>query len=279
MTSLDQASFGVIAEVIKSSCGITVTAEKMYLVENRMQSVLRRYNFAGFSELSAALRKMKERGETIVLKPNHLIYDVVEAITVNETSFFRDTKPFNFLRNEIFPALKARGGAARIWSAACSTGQEPYSIALTALEAKAAGGIGQVDIVATDISNATVERARRGEYSQFEVQRGMPIQMLMKNFKQDGDRWVINDELKQMISFELINLTHDFSRLGKFDVVFCRNVLIYFEPATKIDILTRISKILKPDGHLILGGSETNSGVQDIFTHVEGCGGILKLKQ
>lgn len=277
MSTLDVGSFTVIAETIREACGITVTQEKMYLVETRMQAVLRRYNFGRFSDLAHALREAKSRGTQIILKPNQLMYDVVEAMTINETSFFRDSKPFNFLRSNILPEFRD-SGPMRIWSAACSTGQEPYSILITAQEAKATGVGGAVDVVATDISNSTVEKARRGEYSQFEVQRGMPIQMLVKYFRQDNDRWIVRDELKNMVSFELVNLTNDFSRLGRFEVIFCRNVLIYFEQDTKADIMKRIHQLIKPGGYLILGGSETNYGVESLFECVEGYSGIFRIK-
>src|SRR6202000_2248576 len=187
------------------------------------------------------------------------ISDVVEAMTTNETFFFRDKIPFDHLRDTILPhLLQARASRRwlRIWSAACSTGQEPYSIAMC-LKEKAAQLAGwRIEIVGTDLSQEVLEKSRAGIYSQFEVQRGLPIQLLVKYFAQIGELWQLNSELRGMVQYRQLNLLQDFSSLGKFDVIFCRNVLIYFDQQTKTQIFDRIARVMEPDGMLMLGAAE-----------------------
>ncbi|HEY0329148.1 MAG TPA: protein-glutamate O-methyltransferase CheR, partial [Rhodopseudomonas sp.] len=181
--------------------------------------------------------------------------------------FFRDKIPFDHLRQAVLPALmQARAGrrSLRIWCAASSTGQEPYSIAMCVKEFAGLSGW-RVEIVATDLSPAVLEKCKSGIYSQFEVQRGLPIQMLVKYFKQVGEVWEIAPELRAMVQFRQLNLLHDFAQLGSFDMVFCRNVLIYFDQPTKIAIFNKIAKILEPDGYLALGAAETVVGLSDAF--------------
>ena len=198
-------------------------------------------------------------------------------MTTNESFFFRDTQPFEQFRAHTLPQLlEARrdGRRIRIWSAACSTGQEPYSIAMILKEeaAKVAGW--RIEIVATDLSREVLEKAKVGIYSQFEVQRGLPIQYLMKYFKQVDEMWQIDPAIRAMVTFRQHNLLHGTGALGRFDVVFCRNVLIYFDQATKRRILDDIARVLPPDGYLYLGGAETVLGVSEKFRPVQGLRGI-----
>jgi chemotaxis protein methyltransferase CheR len=189
-------------------------------------------------------------------------------MTTNESFFFRDIKPFEQFTGFVLPALiKARADkkVIRIWSAACSSGQEPYTLAMLLAEqaAKLAGW--RVEILATDLSTEILEKAEAGQYSQFEVQRGLPIQYLVKYFKQQGDRWQIDAGLRGRVKFRTFNLLEDPTSLGTFDVIFCRNVLIYFDQPTKTTVLSRLHKIMTPDGFLYLGGAETVLGISDKF--------------
>jgi chemotaxis protein methyltransferase CheR len=193
---------------------------------------------------------------------------VVEAMTTNETFFFRDKVPFEHFRGSIMPEiLQARAGrkSLRIWCAAGSTGQEPYSLAMCLKEMGAALAGWRVEILATDLSQEVLEKSKAGIYSQFEVQRGLPIQMLVKYFKQIGELWQINPDIRAMVQHRQFNLLHDFSGLAVFDVIFCRNVLIYFDQDTKINIFNRLAKIIEPDGFLALGAAETVVGLTEAF--------------
>ena len=189
-------------------------------------------------------------------------------MTTNESFFFRDKIPFEHFRATIMPALieaRAREKRIRIWCTAASTGQEPYSLAM-ALKAMGAALAGfRIEIVATDLSTEVLEKAKTGIYSQFEVQRGLPITQLVKFFAQVGDAWQIAPEIRGMVHFRPLNLLNDFAALGSFDVVFCRNVLIYFDQPTKIDVLDRIARQMPADGFLVLGAAETVIGLTDAF--------------
>jgi chemotaxis protein methyltransferase CheR len=247
-----------LRKILKECSGLDLSADKQYLVESRLIPLARKAGLGGIPELVA---KMKSGAEA-------LTSDVVEAMTTNETFFFRDKIPFEHLRDTILPALtQARAGrkSIRIWSAASSTGQEPYSIAMC-LKEKAAQLAGwRFEIVATDLSQEVLEKSRAGIYSQFEVQRGLPIQLLVKYFTQTGELWQINADIRGMVQHRQLNLLQDFSHLGKFDVIFCRNVLIYFDQDTKINTFERISKVLEPDGMLMLGAAESVVGITDAF--------------
>ena len=189
-------------------------------------------------------------------------------MTTNETFFFRDKVPFDHFRDSIVPEiLRARAArkSIRIWCAAGSTGQEPYSLAMCLKEMGAALAGWRVEIIATDLSQEVLEKSKAGIYSQFEVQRGLPIQMLVKYFKQTGEFWQINADIRAMVQHRQLNLLHDFAQLGVFDVIFCRNVLIYFDQDTKINIFKRLAKATESDGFLVLGAAETVVGLTDVF--------------
>jgi chemotaxis protein methyltransferase CheR len=200
-----------------------------------------------------------------------LAVSVTEAMTTNETFFFRDRVPFDHLSDTIIPALvsaRSRERRIRIWCTAAASGQEPYSIAmlLKSLAPQLTGF--RVDILATDLSTEVIDRAKAGLYSQFEVQRGLPIQLLVKHFSKNGDLWEIAPDLRAMVQFRTLNLLNDFSPLGVFDVVFCRNVLIYFDQPTKSGILERLARQMPDDGYLMLGAAETVVGLTETFTPV-----------
>jgi chemotaxis protein methyltransferase CheR len=199
-------------------------------------------------------------------------------MTTNESLFFRDQKPFDLLKDRVIPDLmqaRAAERRLRIWSAAASTGQEAFSIGMTLLENFPQLASWDIQILGTDYSPQVVERARKGEFNHFEVQRGMPIMLLMKYFSQEGEAWKVNDSLKKNIRFQEGNLLTNFSHLGPFDLIFCRNVLIYFDADTKKDVLERLSRVMSSDGYLFLGASETVFGLTDTLRPVDGANTTL----
>ncbi|ACF00347.1 protein-glutamate O-methyltransferase CheR [Rhodopseudomonas palustris] len=256
---MNPLDYDFLRKLLKDRSGLDLSADKQYLVESRLLPLARRLSLGGIGDL---VQKMKGMGA------ESLISDVVEAMTTNETFFFRDKVPFDHLREEMLPALlqaRAARRSLRIWCAASSTGQEPYSIAMTLKELGPAVAGWRFEIIATDLSPQVLEKSKSGLFSQFEVQRGLPIQLLVKYFKQAGEVWELSPEIRAMVQHRQLNLLHDFSSLGTFDIVFCRNVLIYFDQTTKVGILERIAKRLEPDGYLTLGAAETVVGLTDAF--------------
>jgi len=247
-----------LCKLLKERSGLDLSADNQYLVESRLLPLARKAGLGGIPELVA---KMKSGAQALTT-------EVVEAMTTNETFFFRDKVPFDHLADTILPAmLKARASrrSLRIWSAASSTGQEPYSIAMCLKEKASALAAWRIEILGTDLSQEVLEKSRAGIYSQFEVQRGLPIQLLVKYFTQTGELWQISPEIRGMVQHRQLNLLQDFSHLGKFDVIFCRNVLIYFDQDTKLNIFERLAKSLEPDGMLMLGAAESVVGITDTF--------------
>ncbi|CCD99561.1 protein-glutamate O-methyltransferase CheR [Bradyrhizobium sp. STM 3809] len=255
---MNQPDYEFLRKLLRDKSGLDLSADKQYLIESRLLPLARK---AGLASISDLVQKLKDGSSA-------LISQVVEAMTTNETFFFRDKVPFDHFRDVIMPELlKARANrkSIRIWCAACSTGQEPYSLAMSLKEMSAALAGWRVEIVATDLSQEVLEKSKAGLYSQFEVQRGLPIQLLVKYFKQAGELWQINSDVRGMVQHRQLNLLHDFSQLGTFDIVFCRNVLIYFDQETKINIFGRLAKLMEPDGFLVLGAAETVVGLTDVF--------------
>jgi chemotaxis protein methyltransferase CheR len=254
---MNPASFDILAALLKRHSGLVIGRDKIYLLETRLASLLKRENLASLDELASRLR-----GPGLDI----LGREVVEAMTTNESFFFRDDKPFAHFRDRALPRLAAvRGGSAslRIWSAAASTGQEAYSLAMILDDCRGLLGGRRVEIIGTDIAREPLAQARSGLFSQFEVQRGLPVQMLLKHFKKEDQNWRISERLRAMIDFREWNLLADPAPLGQFDVLFCRNVLIYFDPATKSRVLDALARQLAPDGFLYLGGAETVLGLTD----------------
>ena len=255
---MNPPDYEYLRKVLKDLSGLDLSADKQYLIESRLLPLARK---SGMADIGDLVQKMKG-GSSV------LINQVVEAMTTNETFFFRDKVPFDHLRDTIMPeVLRARAArkSIRIWCAAGSTGQEPYSIAMCLKEMGAALAGWRVEILATDLSQEVLEKSKAGIYSQFEVQRGLPIQLLVKYFKQMGELWQINPELRAMVQHRQLNLLHDFSQLGVFDIIFCRNVLIYFDQDSKSRIFARLAKAIEPDGFLVLGAAETVVGLTDVF--------------
>ena len=254
--------YDYLRKLLKDRSGLVLAADKQYLVESRLLPVARK---VGAGTLSELVQKLKSTGA------EPLAVDVIEAMTTNETFFFRDKIPFDHFRETIMPALRAAREAqrrVRIWCAACSTGQEPYSLAICLKEMSQQIAGWRIEIISTDISQEVLEKAKAGIYSQFEVQRGLPIQLLVKYFTQVGEMWQIAPDIRAMVQYRTLNLLQDFSQLGTFDVVFCRNVLIYFDQERKIDILGRLARVMEPDGYLVLGAAETVVGLTDTFKPV-----------
>ena len=254
--------FDYLRRLLKERSGLTLSAEKDYLLESRLTPVARRRGLAGLGELVGQLRQPGNAALAIA---------VTEAMTTNETFFFRDRIPFDHLRDTILPALmaaRAREKRIRIWCTAAASGQEPYSIAMLLHEMGPQLAGFRIDILATDLSSEVVERAKAGIYTQFEVQRGLPIQLLVKHFGKNGDGWELASALRAMVQFRTLNLLHDFSPLGQFDIVFCRNVLIYFDQPTKSAVLQRVARQMPDDSYLILGAAETVVGLTDAFKPV-----------
>ena len=253
------SDYEFLRKLLKERSGLDLSPDKQYLVESRLVPLARRIGLPGITDL---VQKIKAGSAEA------LTADVVEAMTTNETFFFRDKIPFDHLRETMLPALlqaRASRRALRIWCAASSTGQEPYSIAMCLKEFGAPLAGWRIEILATDLSQGVLEKSKSGLFSQFEVQRGLPIQLLVKHFTQVGELWQLNADIRAMVQHRQLNLLHDFGHLGTFDVIFCRNVLIYFDQDTKSGIFERLAKVVEPDGFMALGAAESVVGISDAF--------------
>jgi chemotaxis protein methyltransferase CheR len=260
--------YDYIFALLKERSGLVLNRDKGYLLESRLTPVARRRGLKGLAELVAQLRTRRDEA---------LVKEVVEAMTTNESFFFRDIKPFDLFRQSVLPGLltgRAARKSFRIWCAAASNGQEPYSLAIILREEAAKLQGWRHEIVGTDLSTEVLERAKAGLYSQFEVQRGLPVQYLIKYFEKTSDQWRIKADVRAMVQYREHNLLHDLKPLGQFDVVFCRNVLIYFDQPTKAKVLAAISQQMPLDGTLFLGGAETVVGITDKFKPVAGQRGV-----
>jgi chemotaxis protein methyltransferase CheR len=254
--------FDLYKDLLKERSGLVLTQDKSYLLESRLNPIAKKWGFESLDAMTMALQGVPDPA---------LIIDIIEAMTTNETSFFRDSRPFETFKDTVLAYMKnARGSRkkVRIWCAAASSGQEPYTLAMLLKEAAPEFPGWSFEIYASDISNDILDQAREGKYTQFEVQRGLPIQFLMKYFTQDGDKWQINDDIKKMVKYDYFNLLEPMTRLGMFDVIFCRNVLIYFDEITKGGVLEKMAVQLEKDGFLFLGGAETVLGITEAFKPV-----------
>ena len=253
---------------LEKACGITLGENKQYLIASRLQKLMDSVNIASLGELVQQL----QRGNT------QLRGKIVDAMTTNETLWFRDSHPYIILEKELFPeASQQRMRPVRIWSAACSSGQEPYSMSMVAQEyIKSNPGslTRDVEIVATDISKTILEQAREACYDEMSLVRGISTERRNRYFQKKGDVWQLNDEIKRRVRFTELNLMQSFATLGKFDIIFCRNVLIYFSAELKSDILNRMAKQLQPNGYLVLGSSESITGYTDAFKMVRSGGAV-----
>ncbi|HEY9080906.1 protein-glutamate O-methyltransferase CheR [Magnetovibrio sp.] len=259
-----------LRNLLKDRSGLILTPEKNYLIDTRLAPLARKRGYQTIADMVQNLTAYPDEALTV---------EIVEAMNTHESSFFRDREPFDLFKSTILPQLLQRRADKRhirVWCAACSSGQEPYSLAMIVKgeAAKLAGW--KVDIVATDISHSVLARAALGRYSQFEIQRGLPVNLLVKHFTQDGDDWRVNDDVRKMVTFKPFNLLHECDGLGQFDLVFCRNVMIYFDLETKSRVLASISKVLHKDGVLFLGSAESTMGLTEDFGPVQAGRGAYK---
>ncbi len=260
--TIGSADFAFIRDLVRKRSAIILEDGKEYLVESRLATLARDEGFGSLDQLVGELRARPMNG---------LHRKVVEAMTTNETTFFRDAHPFESLRATILPDLIRRNATKRqfsIWSAACSTGQEPYTIAMLLREHFPELAGWSIRILGTDLSGDVLERARSGRYSQHEVNRGLPVAYLVKYFKKHDLQWQISDEIRAMVEYREHNLLDSSSALGQMDLVLVRNVLIYFDVETKKSILGRMRSVLRPDGYLMLGGAETTLNLDDAYERV-----------
>ncbi len=262
MTALPSNKFEFLSQDVKTRTGLILGPEKAYLVDSRLGPLARKEGFASVEALIDAMM----RGD------RKMCVAASEALATHETFFFRDKTPFELFEKTIMPTLKGArpGRSLRIWCAAASSGQEPYSLGMLLDEAGERGA----EILATDMSAQVLEKAKAGVYTQFEVQRGLPIQRLVKHFEQVGETWKVKPHISQRVRFEQGNLLDDFSRYGRMDVIFCRNVLIYFDIDTKAKVLDRLANQLTDDGFLLLGAAETVVGLTDNLRPVPGHRGL-----
>lgn len=253
---ISTSEFDFVRTLVRRESSIVLEPGKEYLVEARLMPLARARGLADVSAYVSAVRRENNRADQD---------RVVDALTTNETSWFRDGGPFTALAQRIVPAITSArrdDRVLRVWCAACSSGQEPYSIAMVlADQLKAAGW--RLDITATDLSDDMLRRARDGIYSQLEVNRGLPAQQLVRYFTRVGTEWQVSQELRQLVKVQKLNLSAPLPFYLPFDVVFIRNVLIYFDGPTKRDILQRTQRVMRPDGYLLLGAAETTLGVDD----------------
>lgn len=265
--------FQYFAALVKKRSGLALADDKAYLIESRLMPIARAQ---GVPDLGQLCNLLRTRGT------EQLLAEITEAMTTNESSFFRDIKPYEHLRNILLPMQMQQNEARqslRIWSAACSTGQEPYSIAMCLAEDAAKHAGWKIDIVASDLARKVIDKAKEGVYSQFEAQRGLPIQLLIKYFSARPDTsWELKDSIRSMVQFKMQNLLEDYVTLGKFDIIFCRNVLIYFDEPTKTQITERMARALGKGGVLLLGATESLIDPNKLFEPINDVRGGYKLK-
>ena len=239
----------IIADLVRRRSGVMIDADKTYVIETRLAPVARREGFTTIGELIADLQTRREES---------LIWAVVEAMASTETQFFRDRAPFDQMRDDILPALaRNRRGPVRIWSIGCSTGQEPYSLAMLAEEERGRHPGLKIDILGGDLSERCLEKAHSGLYTQFEVQRGLPARLLVKYFDKVDEAWLLSPRIRQAVRLSRLNLLTEVRGVGPFDVIFCRNVLSAFDGATRKSVLEQLAGALAEDGYLMLGLNET----------------------
>ena len=264
--------FAFVCRLVRDRSAIVLEPGKEYLVEARLTPVARKYSLDSVGDLVSRLRSSTE---------TELRARVIEAMVTTETSFFRDLAPFETLRKTVLPELiaaRAREKRLNVWSAACSTGQEPYSFVITLRDHFPELAAWRVSVLATDLSSDVRAKAREGVYSQIEVNRGLPAKAMLAHFRQEGIGWKLNDDIRAAVEFREMNLVRPWPLLPKMDIIFLRNVMIYFDVDTKKAILSRVAKVLSPDGYLILGAAETTLNLDDSFRRVESLkGGFHKL--
>jgi len=259
--------FDTYSALLKEESGMVLTEDKVFVLESRLTPIARKWGYNSLETLTLALQGVPDRV---------LVRDIVEAMVDSETCFFRDGQPFDLLQNTLLPYLKSarKKKKLHLWSAGCSSGQEPYSIAIALKELGDALNGWKFDILASDISNALLEQASQGVYSQFEVQRGLPIQMLVKYFTQNNDQWQVNESIRDIVTHKNINLLQPLDDLGMYDIIFCRNTLLNFDQDTKGQILAEIAEHLERDGFFLLGKDETLMGITEDLVPIPDLRGV-----
>jgi chemotaxis protein methyltransferase CheR len=246
----------ILRILVQSRSGVVIDPAKTYLIESRLGPVARREGFVSLADLVTALRTRRDE---------RLMWAVTEALTDTDTSFFRDAAVYSEFRDSLLPRFAGpRNGPVRIWSAACASGQEPYSLAMALEDERSRLGGARVELFASDLSEACLEKAQSGLYTQFEVQRGLPIRLLVRHFERHGEMWRIAPVLAQAVRFRRINLLADLTALGKFEVIFCRYAVSQFEPGVRRRVLAQLGSLLADDGVLVLGQGETADGVEGL---------------
>jgi chemotaxis protein methyltransferase CheR len=272
--TITESDFQYVRELMLSRSAIVLDKGKEYLVESRLMPLARRH---GETDVAGLLGRLRTR-----IDP-HLQTEIIDALTTNETSWFRDRHPYDALANHLLPAaMKARGAEHRlnIWSAACSSGQEPYSIAMTMMDSQPVLASWHNSIVATDLATSMVARTKEAFYTQLEINRGLPATHLVRHFERDGTGWRVRKQLRDMVSVYQHNLVTQPPSFGPYDIVFLRNVLIYFSRDTKRDILSRVRRVMRPEAFLVLGAAETTLNLDDNFDRVEmGNASVYRLKK
>jgi chemotaxis protein methyltransferase CheR len=261
------AEFQYLSGLMKQRSGLALGANKTALVESRLTPLAARYGLKNIAELVRELQRGCEP----------LAREAVDAMTTNETWFFRDRRPFDRFQDTMLPALlksRAKTRCIRIWCAGAAAGQEPYSLAMILEDRKRELAGWAIEILATDINAEVIARARAGLYTPFEVRRGLPVPLLAQYFQREGDNWRLNRAIRDRVEFRVFNLLDSFAGLGVFDLIFCRNVLIYFDPATKAEVAGRLSASLASDGYLVLGTAETVLGLGSAFEPLRGARGV-----
>lgn len=268
-TKMTETEYLAFKPFLEDSCGILLGEGKHYLVTSRLAKLMREQNIDSINELLTTVKQIQH---------SQLRNKVIDAMTTNETSWFSDGSPFKALEKEVFPALEERTSfSCKIWSAACSSGQEPYTISMLLneyLSKKAHSYLTSTQITATDISTKVIAEAKQGIYEDTIIDRGLSNDRKQDYFTKVSDGWQVNDVIKRRINFQHQNLLDSFTTLGKFDVIFCRNVLIYFSPELKSDILNRMAKSLNPGGFLFLGASEKTQSYSEAFNMIRSASGV-----
>jgi chemotaxis protein methyltransferase CheR len=267
------SDFDLYKDLLKKESGLQITPDKSYLLDSRLTPIAKKWNYPTLDSMTIAIRGVPEP---------ELVKDIVEAMTDLETSFFRNIESFNFFSDIVLPFLlkrRKKREPIRIWSCGCSSGQEAYSLSILLNEHKSLTQGYKFEIVASDINSTAIENAEKGLFSQFDVQRGLPVNHLIKYFDPEDDQWKIKPQIKEIIEFEQINLLQDFSKIEPFDIVFCRNVLKSFDRDTKIDCLQRLAEIIYDDGFLFLGQQETVVGISDDFRPLAGVDNVFILNE
>jgi chemotaxis protein methyltransferase CheR len=263
--ALDAEAFARLCALVKGACGVVLEADKAAAAESRLGAVARREDYRSVAELLAALKPGASP---------RLVDAVIDALTVSETRFFRDRTPFEQFRRDVLPYLAKRtSGPIRVLSAGCGSGQEAWSLAIAAEEAREALGGASVEVLGTDLSERSLEKARAGLYTQFEVQRGLPIRTLLACFDKTDEAWRVSPRLRQAVEFRRFNLMDDLAPLGRFQVIACRHVLSAFDAPTSAAVLARLAGALVDEGFLLLGLDETAQGVTGL-TAVSGRPGL-----